>query len=67
MNLKQVLENIVIELENTEALVAAIQSVLIEKEPSEENQIKKKFPTLLLVTQNRLSALRIEISGLQIL
>jgi hypothetical protein len=64
MNLKQILKNVVVELENTQALLAAIQSILIETGSLDEDRIKRKFPALLLATQNRMAGLQHGISKL---
>jgi hypothetical protein len=64
MDLKQILKDVVVELENTQALLAAIQSILIETGSLDEDRIKRKFPALLLATQNRMAGLQHGISKL---
>lgn len=64
MKLKDILSMIVTELEETGALVVAIETILIEKNLLDENQIGAEVQKLRPVAQKRLAGLRLLISEL---
>jgi hypothetical protein len=64
MSLKQILENIVAELEDTQTLIAAIEGALIQKNLLDPEEVKNRLPKVRPASHNRLAAIRASIARL---
>jgi hypothetical protein len=64
MGVKEILENVVVELEEIQMLVAAIERVLIDRKELDSQEVESHLKTTRQAARHRLAAIRAEIARL---